>query len=452
MSMIQSFHCPACGAPLSLEKNTTLINCSYCNNPVIVPDSLRQRSPQNDLLTSFTEVNLGDINLMAANDRKAQAIQQIQGATGMSQEQAQELVDALLEGDDKTVVNLMSEGLNSISAVQTTVSLDPDKVKTAATVMGVTGLSAGCGAMLLVSFILLITAIPILFGLSTDGGPLSAFMSKLNPRSYAYVDLTLSGEGSGPGQFNDPRAIAVDRDGNLYVADRMTGRIQSFDDQGNFRWMLNLGNKVTVQSMAVGNGTMLYVAAQGDLRRFEINDGKEIESIMFSDNRYYIDDIAIAPDGRIALIYRGENLLVLDSDHETLFEIPAAVSTVTGDSELSSEVALDPVGNLYILGTFNNLVLKYSADGRYLNQFGGDTVERADGKFRATNDLAVDMQGRVYVSDVFGVQVFDGAGRYLDRFKLVRSAQGMTFDLANRMYVASNEPQVVRLVLKDGLD
>jgi hypothetical protein len=62
------------------------------------------------------------------------------------------------------------------------------------------------------------------------------------------------------------------------------------------------------------------------------------------------------------------------------------------------------------------------------------------------------MQGRVYVSDVFGVQVFDGAGRYLDRFKLVRSAQGMTFDLANRMYIASNEPQVVRLVLKGGLD
>jgi hypothetical protein len=61
----------------------------------------------------------------------------------MSQEQAQELVDALLEGDDKTVVNLMREGLDSISTVQTTVSLDPDKVKTAAAVMGVTGLSAG---------------------------------------------------------------------------------------------------------------------------------------------------------------------------------------------------------------------------------------------------------------------------------------------------------------------
>jgi DNA-directed RNA polymerase subunit RPC12/RpoP len=143
MSTIQSFHCPTCGAPLSLEKTTTLIKCSYCSNPVIVPDSLRQRSPQNDLLTSFTEVNLGDINLMVANNRKAQAIQQLQGATGMSQEQAQELVDALLEGDDKTVVNLMRESLDSISTVQTTVSLDPDKVKTAATVMGVTGLSAG---------------------------------------------------------------------------------------------------------------------------------------------------------------------------------------------------------------------------------------------------------------------------------------------------------------------
>jgi DNA-directed RNA polymerase subunit RPC12/RpoP len=452
MSTIQSFHCPTCGAPLVLKESTAIIHCSYCSNPVIVPESFRQPNLQQDYVTKFGQVNLVDINLLAANDKKIQAIQQLRQESGLGLTEAKTLVDALLEGDDQTVLSIMKAGANSSSTGQTTVSLSPVKAKTAAKVMGVAGASAGCGAMLLVSFILLLAFVPILYGLSTDGGPLSAFMSKLNPRSYASVDLTQSGEGSGPGQFNDPRAIAVDREGNFFVADYMTGRVQSFDSQGSFRWLVNLGNKVTIQSMAVGNGDVLYVAAQGVLRRLEASDGRELEPFTFADNRYYVEDIAIAPDGRIALIYRGENLLVLDSDHEILFEIPVAVSSVTGDSELSSEVALDSVGNLYILGTFNNLVLKYSADGRYLNQFGGDTVEQVDGRFRATNDLAVDMQGRVYVSDAFGVQVFDGSGRYLDRFKLVRSAQGMTFDLANRMYIASNEPQVVRLILKDGSD
>ena len=452
MSTIQSFHCPTCGAPLVLKESTAIIHCSYCSNPVIVPESLRQPNLQQNYVTKFGQVNLVDINLLAANDKKIQAIQQLRQESGLGLTEAKMLVDALLEDDDQAVLSIMEAGANLSSTGQKSVSLSPVKAKTAAKVMGVAGASAGCSGMLFVLFILSLTIIPIVYGLSTDGGPLAGLMSKLNPWAFAAVDLTLKGEGTAPGQFTDPRAITTDWEGNFFVADYMTGRVQSFDSKGSFRWLVNLGNKVMIQSMAAGNGDVLYVVAQGLLRRFEASDGRELEPFTFADNRYYIEDIAIAPDGRIALIYRGENLLVLDSDHEILFEIPAAVSSVTGDSELSSEVALDSVGNLFILGTFNNLVLKYSADGRYLNQFGGDTVERADGRFRATNDLAVDMQGRVYVSDAFGVQVFDSAGRYLDRFKLVRSAQGMTFDLANRMYIASNEPQVVRLVLKDGLD
>ena len=40
--------------------------------------------------------------------------------------------------------------------------------------------------------------------------------------------------GSGPGQFNLPHGIAVDRDGNVYVADRENSRLQIFSPQGQF--------------------------------------------------------------------------------------------------------------------------------------------------------------------------------------------------------------------------
>ncbi len=40
--------------------------------------------------------------------------------------------------------------------------------------------------------------------------------------------------GSAPGQFVLPHAIVLDEDGNLYVADRNSGRIQVFDQEGQF--------------------------------------------------------------------------------------------------------------------------------------------------------------------------------------------------------------------------
>jgi NHL repeat len=40
--------------------------------------------------------------------------------------------------------------------------------------------------------------------------------------------------GTGPGQFNTPHSIAVDAQGNVYVADRGNRRIQVFDGDGNF--------------------------------------------------------------------------------------------------------------------------------------------------------------------------------------------------------------------------
>ncbi|MEO5893112.1 MAG: peptidyl-alpha-hydroxyglycine alpha-amidating lyase family protein [Ferruginibacter sp.] len=41
-------------------------------------------------------------------------------------------------------------------------------------------------------------------------------------------------KGSGPGEFNIPHAIDLDKKGNVYVADRENSRIQSFDTTGHF--------------------------------------------------------------------------------------------------------------------------------------------------------------------------------------------------------------------------
>lgn len=52
--------------------------------------------------------------------------------------------------------------------------------------------------------------------------------------------------------------------------------------------------------------------------------------------------------------------------------IPEAVSSVSGDSELDSDIDIDGLGNLYVLGHFNNSVFKYTPDGRFTNRFASE--------------------------------------------------------------------------------
>src|SRR5207247_8695861 len=69
-------------------------------------------------------------------------------------------------------------------------------------------------------------------------------------------------KGTGPGQFNLPHAIAIDRNDNVYVGDRSNRRIQVFDTEGKFLRMFTIdvppdpktravnGNKPTGHALA----------------------------------------------------------------------------------------------------------------------------------------------------------------------------------------------------------
>ncbi len=67
--------------------------------------------------------------------------------------------------------------------------------------------------------------------------------------------------GSGPGQFHVPHGIAVDRQGNVFVADRENSRIQIFSPNGEFlREWTDIARPCQVAFDAAGN---LFVAELG---------------------------------------------------------------------------------------------------------------------------------------------------------------------------------------------
>jgi DNA-binding beta-propeller fold protein YncE len=70
--------------------------------------------------------------------------------------------------------------------------------------------------------------------------------------------------GSGPGQFNGVKAIALDAQGNVYAADAGNKRIQVFDGDGNFlREFGNVGTPLAI-CMTRGATQYLYVSHAGD--------------------------------------------------------------------------------------------------------------------------------------------------------------------------------------------
>jgi DNA-binding beta-propeller fold protein YncE len=58
--------------------------------------------------------------------------------------------------------------------------------------------------------------------------------------------------GTGPGQFNTPHAIVIDRNNQIYVGDRGNRRIQVFDAEGNFSICITPGPS---QVLFVGEST-----------------------------------------------------------------------------------------------------------------------------------------------------------------------------------------------------
>src|SRR5450755_873481 len=62
-------------------------------------------------------------------------------------------------------------------------------------------------------------------------------------------------KGTGPGQFNLPHSIAIDRQDNIYVGDRSNHRIEVFDTDGNLKRMFSIDVSPDPTSRAANGAT-----------------------------------------------------------------------------------------------------------------------------------------------------------------------------------------------------
>ena len=242
-------------------------------------------------------------------------------------------------------------------------------------------------------------------------------------------------EGIGAGNFKDARSIAVDAEGRIYVGEYSGGRIQVFDSSGKFLTQWSVDPKMPLRGMTADRRGTVYVVQKGEINRYEGTTGKFLGTSGAGGGHY--DDVTATPDGGLVAFARRphDNVVRIDPSGQVKQVIEKAASGPADSSELSIRVAADGTGNVYALGTFTDAVFKYSPDGRFLTRFGGDGDE--PGLFRAPYAIAVDNQGRVYVADIKGVQVFDTNGRYLDLVKVKGAASGLAFNDRGELLVVA---------------
>jgi DNA-binding beta-propeller fold protein YncE/DNA-directed RNA polymerase subunit RPC12/RpoP len=457
--MSHAFNCPNCGAPLDYEGNDPIIRCPYCKTSVIVPENLRARPSFSSKPGNFTLSGVGDmgglvqqaqrineVKTLAESGRINEAVALFREITGSDEFSARQAVGRLASGQPVTLAGtgidpFMSHQVGMAPSVG--VPIGPRNMQNLGKTMGCT--------FVFVTLIVLVTII-IPFGLALvgafTGNDIEDLFSLPFGGGFASREMTFGGEGSGPGKFEDSRAIAVVPDGDrIYVANFGDGRVQVFDGEGNYETQWIIAAETTdpyFNTMAVSRDGEVYIPVYGRIMKFD-SRGAPLGEIRNSD--YHFRHVAIALDGSLVTIANNEDIVWLSTDGQIRQVAEKAISTVTGRSETSASLAVDAFGRVYLLGTSNQTVFIFGPDGRYINRFGG--TGDGPGQFRAASVIAVDPQGRVYVSASGGVQVFSNDGRYLNVINVRTHAYGMAFDDQNNMYATTNQKTVEKYRIRD---
>jgi outer membrane protein assembly factor BamB len=419
MSSEGVFACPTCGASLTTEGDKTYVKCGFCGNTVIVPEELRSgRVVPPQMSAPVVMVQLGDQQSYPAR-------------------RSCSLITILLGVFVLVAVGVAASILAFQAGPQVSIPSAPIRLSTSVRVAGPESTR---------------TATLLPDGSTAVAGAVSATPSPTAlVTGFAQVLLSFGDEGTGPGFFQDPRGIAVDNNGSIYVVEYSTGRIQKFDENGKFlkSWVVDGSKGMPTLDLAADRSGNVYAIRGGQIMRYSGADGKLLGKVGNSANFY--QDITVLADGGflVMAVTLDDDLIRLDAQGREISRIRKLVSSQTEEPESSGlDVAVDGLGNLFVLSEHSAAVFKFTAAGKFVNRFGktGDQP----GQFRAPGSIAVDGQGRVYIGDFKGIQVFDSDGTYLDLIDFAPgtgAVRSMVFTDKNVMFVTMGSNKVFKLAL-----
>jgi len=192
--------------------------------------------------------------------------------------------------------------------------------------------------------------------------------------------------------FVDPHCIALDKDGNILVADYRGSMVNRFTPDGEY-----LG--------IVGDG-------EGE-----------------APGQVYLPRVVMAgPDGNIYVSdQKSDKPRIQVFTHEGKFiRIFAPKGTGQGHILRAHGMGFDTQKNLFIVDVDNMRVSSFTREGKFLTSFGNDG--RGVDEFNAPHGLVCDPNGDLFISDYYGTcRKFSNDGRYQYSFAHADPPEGATY-------------------------
>jgi DNA-binding beta-propeller fold protein YncE len=224
------------------------------------------------------------------------------------------------------------------------------------------------------------------------------------------------GKGDEDQNFDKPEGIAVDTDGNIFVADYITGYIKKYD--ASYRWLKTFseygsgkGQNSKSEFMDIGFGR-LYMAEAGSHRidvfdlsgrflfdfggpgsgpgQFNVSEALEI----CGGDKLYVTDL------------KNDRIQVFDLDGKALWSWDHG-GTGPGEFKSPAGIACDKDDNVYVTEIGNNRIQVFDKTGKFLTSWG--RAGSGNGEFGNLHGIIVDKPtGTVYVADTGNsrIQVF----------------------------------------------
>jgi len=253
---------------------------------------------------------------------------------------------------------------------------------------------------------------------------------------------SFASRGEAAGQVREPKRLAVDANGYVWVPDSLNNRVEVFNEKGEYVTKFgSFGSGAEQMNYPVGiavdpRGNVWIDDNNNRIDRWKLSSQWPPTFVSNfgssgSSNGQFKEPTGIAVNpinGNLVVPDEGNNRVEVFSENGAYLRQFGSFGTGNGQLSQPRGAAVDSNGNIWVLDTGNNRVQKFNEKGEYLSQFG--SLGTGNGQFTTPKNLAVDSKGNIWVADSGNkrIQKFNEKGEYVLQFATGTNPIGVAVD------------------------